>query len=75
MLLTICVPLSYDARSVFSLFSMKYMGSCPLNRKNYYCTGFSCKNKTKPTSPVPNIVPDTAPVPSGLASTVFSPLL
>jgi hypothetical protein len=27
------VPLSYDARSVFSLFSMKYMGSCPLNRK------------------------------------------
>jgi hypothetical protein len=31
------VPLSYDARarSVFSLFSMKYMGSCPLNRKTY----------------------------------------
>ncbi len=28
------MPLSYDARSVFSLFSMKYMGSCPLNRKN-----------------------------------------
>ncbi len=27
------VPLSYDARSVFSLFSMKYMGSWPLNRK------------------------------------------
>ncbi len=27
------MPLSYDARSVFSLFSMKYMGSCPLNRK------------------------------------------
>ena len=26
------MPLSYDARSVFSLFSMKYMGSCPLNR-------------------------------------------
>jgi hypothetical protein len=33
MLSTICVPLSYDSRSVFSLFSMKYMGSCPLNRK------------------------------------------
>jgi hypothetical protein len=30
---TICVSLSYDARSVFSLFSMKYMGSCPLNWK------------------------------------------
>ena len=28
------MPLSYDARSVFSLFSMKYMGSCPLNGKN-----------------------------------------
>ncbi len=27
------MPLSYDARIVFSLFSMKYMGSCPLNRK------------------------------------------
>ncbi len=27
------MPLSYDARSVFSLLSMKYMGSCPLNRK------------------------------------------
>ncbi len=25
------MSLSYDARSVFSLFSMKYMGSCPLN--------------------------------------------
>ncbi len=28
------MPLSYDARSVFSLFSMKYMGSCPLNGKD-----------------------------------------
>jgi len=30
------VLLSYDARSVFSLFSMKYMGSCPLNRKTIF---------------------------------------
>ncbi len=30
------MPLSYDARSVFSLCSMKYMGSCPLNRKNNF---------------------------------------
>jgi hypothetical protein len=33
------VPLSYDARSVFSLFSMKYMGSCPLNRKKVFSCG------------------------------------
>jgi len=32
----------------------------------YYCMGFSCVNKIK-TSPVPNIVPATAPVPSGLS--------
>ena len=31
----VCVSLSYDTRNVFSLFSVKYMGSCPLNRKNY----------------------------------------
>ncbi len=30
----LCVPLSYDTRNVFSLFSVKYMGSCPLNRKD-----------------------------------------
>ena len=30
------MPLSYDASSVFSLFSMKYMGSCPLNRKLFW---------------------------------------
>jgi hypothetical protein len=29
----VCVSLSYDTRNVFSLFSVKYMGSCPLNRK------------------------------------------
>ncbi len=29
------MPVSYDARSVFSLFSMKYMGSCSLNRKYF----------------------------------------
>ncbi len=29
-----CVSLSYDTRNVFSLFSVKYMGSCPLNRKH-----------------------------------------
>ncbi len=29
--INICVSLSYDARSVFSLFSMKYKGSHPLN--------------------------------------------
>jgi hypothetical protein len=39
----------------------------------YYCLGFSCKTKTNPTSPVPNIVADTAPVLSVLAPTVFSP--
>jgi len=33
---TICVSLSYDARSVFSLFSMKYKSSCPLNWKTIY---------------------------------------
>ncbi len=33
------MPLSYDARSVFSLFSMKYMGSCPLNRKDVLIVG------------------------------------
>jgi hypothetical protein len=38
----------------------------------YYCMGFSCAIKTK-TSPVPNIVPATAPVPSGLSQIVFSP--
>ncbi len=26
------MSLSYDTRNVFSLFSVKYMGSCPLNR-------------------------------------------
>ncbi len=37
------MPLSYDARGVFSLFSMKYMGSCPLNRKLFLwnCKGFN----------------------------------
>jgi hypothetical protein len=30
-----CVSLSYDTRNVFSLFSLKYMGSCPLNRKKH----------------------------------------
>jgi hypothetical protein len=30
------VSLSYDTRNVFSLFSVKYMGSCPLNRKISY---------------------------------------
>jgi hypothetical protein len=30
----LCVSLSYDTRNVFSLFSVKYMGSCPLNRKD-----------------------------------------
>jgi hypothetical protein len=39
----------------------------------YYCMGFSCVKKTK-TSPVPNIVPATAPVSSNLAQIVFSPL-
>ena len=29
----VCVSLSYDTRNVFSLFSVKYMGLCPLNRK------------------------------------------
>jgi hypothetical protein len=29
----VCVSLSYDTPNVFSLFSVKYMGSCPLNRK------------------------------------------
>ena len=31
----VCVSLSYDTRNVFSLFSVKYMGSCPLNRNLY----------------------------------------
>jgi hypothetical protein len=39
------MPLSYDARSVFSLFSMKYMGSCPLNRKKTFSL----------TSPLPKL--------------------
>jgi hypothetical protein len=29
----VCVSLSYDTRNVFSLFSVKYMGSYPQNRK------------------------------------------
>jgi len=32
----VCVSLSYDTRNVFSLFSVKYMGSCPLNRKIFF---------------------------------------
>jgi hypothetical protein len=32
----VCVSLSYDTRNVFSLFSVKYMGSCPLNRKKIH---------------------------------------
>ncbi len=38
------MPLSYDARSVFSLFSMKYMGSCPLNREKIYHEKLQEKN-------------------------------
>ncbi len=29
----VCVSLSYDTRNVFSLFLVKYKGSCLLNRK------------------------------------------
>jgi hypothetical protein len=32
----VCLSLSYDTRYVFSLFSVKYMGSCPLNKKKPY---------------------------------------
>ncbi len=45
------MPLSYDARRVFSLFSMKYMGSCPLNRKrinSYNKTAFSSDDSLDP---------------------------
>ncbi len=34
------ISLPSDARNVFSLFSMKYMGSCPLNWKTYLCRPF-----------------------------------
>jgi hypothetical protein len=32
----VCLCHMMLARSVFSLFSMKYMGSCPLNRKELF---------------------------------------
>ena len=50
------MPLSYDARSVFSLFSMKYMGSCPLNR-NTYCIPNHTARLASPPPPLPALFP------------------
>ncbi len=33
---SVCVSLSYDTRNVFSLFSVKYKGSRPLNSKDLF---------------------------------------
>ncbi len=52
------MPLSYDARRIFSLFSMKYMGSCPLNRKIISSFPSSCYESLLPLLllPVPTLL-------------------